>query len=210
MKKILLAICFLFSLNGINAQDMAALFTAMPDQYIPQLENAWRKDLVDLYNSGKEAKLKNTMEGFSTLKKLTPDYLSLQVTDNSAIEIKRLPLVNNTYILCVVNTAFGPVADSRVSFFTSEWKPLEAADLFTAVTPQWFIREDTDQKDEKFLFAAASLDVQLIEYTLSPDNFTLKATYTTPSYLSKEDREHVLPYLKETPRIYNWEKSHFE
>lgn len=58
MKKILLAICFLFSLNGINAQDMAALFTAMPDQYIPQLENAWRKDLVDLHNSGKKRNLK--------------------------------------------------------------------------------------------------------------------------------------------------------
>ena len=41
---------------------------AMPDQYIPQLEHAWRKDLVDLYTSGKESRLKNTMNGFSTSK----------------------------------------------------------------------------------------------------------------------------------------------
>ena len=34
-----------------KAQDMAAVFISMPDQYIPQLENAWRKDLVDLYKS---------------------------------------------------------------------------------------------------------------------------------------------------------------
>lgn len=210
MKKLLLAICLLLSLNGVNAQDMAALFTAMPDQYIPQLETAWRKDLIDLYNAGKEAKLKNTMEGFSTLKKLTADYLSIQITDNSTVEIKRLPLVNNTYIICVVNTVYGPVADSRVSFFTTEWKPLESADLFTAVTPQWFIREGVDQKDENFLFATAHLDIQLIKYTLSPDNLTLTATYTTPEYMSKEDREQVLPYLKESPRVYKWEKSHFE
>lgn len=210
MKKLLLAICLLLSLNGVNAQDMAALFTAMPDQYIPQLETAWRKDLIDLYNAGKEAKLKNTMEGFSTLKKLTADYLSIQITDNSTVEIKRLPLVNNTYIICVVNTVYGPAADSRVSFFTTEWKPLESADLFTAVTPQWFIREGVDQKDENFLFATAHLDIQLIKYTLSPDNLTLTATYTTPEYMSKEDREQVLPYLKESPRVYKWEKSHFE
>ena len=114
MKKILFACCFIFALTALRAQEMASLFTAMPDQYIPQLENAWRKDLVDLYNSGKEAKLKNTMEGYSTLKKLTTDYLLLQVTDNSTMEIKRLPLVNNTYIICVVNTVFGPAADRRL------------------------------------------------------------------------------------------------
>ena len=61
MKKILFACCFIFALTALRAQEMASLFTAMPDQYIPQLENAWRKDLVDLYNSGKEAKLKNTI-----------------------------------------------------------------------------------------------------------------------------------------------------
>ena len=68
----------------MKAQDMDAVFVAMPDQYVPQLENAWRKDLIDLYNSGKEAKLKNTMNGFSTLKKLTDDYLLLQVTERSS------------------------------------------------------------------------------------------------------------------------------
>ena len=36
---------------------MDAVFVAMPDQYVPQLENAWRKDLIDLYNfrKGSEA-----------------------------------------------------------------------------------------------------------------------------------------------------------
>lgn len=66
----------------------------MPDQYIPQLEHAWRKDLVDLYTSGKESRLKNTMNGFSTLQKLTNDYLLLQTTERSTVEMKLLPLVN--------------------------------------------------------------------------------------------------------------------
>lgn len=209
MKKILFACCFIFALTALRAQEMASLFTAMPDQYIPQLENAWRKDLVDLYNSGKEAKLKNTMEGYSTLKKLTTDYLLLQVTDNSTMEIKRLPLVNNTYIICVVNTVFGPAADSRVAFFTTDWKSLDATDLYTPATTDWFFRGDADRKSDEFLFAASWLDIQLIQYSLSEDNFTMKATFTTPQYLGKEEREKVAPFLKTEPRMYTWEKSHF-
>ena len=32
---------------GMKAQEMDAVFVAMTDQYVPQLENAWRKDLID-------------------------------------------------------------------------------------------------------------------------------------------------------------------
>ena len=86
MKRLFLSILLCVFVWGMKAQEMDAVFVAMPDQYVPQLENAWRKDLIDLYNSGKEAKLKNTMNGFSTLKKLTDDYLLLQVTERSTVE----------------------------------------------------------------------------------------------------------------------------
>ena len=95
MKRLFLSILLCVFVWGMKAQEMDAVFVAMPDQYVPQLENAWRKDLIDLYNSGKEAKLKNTMNGFSTLKKLTDDYLLLQVTERSTVEMKLLPLVND-------------------------------------------------------------------------------------------------------------------
>ena len=78
MKRLFLSILLCAFAWGMKAQEMDAVFVAMPDQYVPQLENAWRKDLIDLYKSGKEAKLKNTMNGFSTLKKLTDDYLLLE------------------------------------------------------------------------------------------------------------------------------------
>ena len=101
---------------GMKAQEMDAVFVVMPDQYVPQLENAWRKDLIDLYNSGKEAKLKNTMNGFSTLKKLTDDYLLLQVTERSTVEMKLLPLVNDTYVVCMITTVSVLFPTARSSF----------------------------------------------------------------------------------------------
>ena len=41
---------------------MAELFVKMPDEYTIGLEDAWRKDLVNLYRAGKEAKLQNMMQ----------------------------------------------------------------------------------------------------------------------------------------------------
>lgn len=210
MKRLFLSILLCVFVWGMKAQDMDAVFVAMPDQYVPQLENAWRKDLIDLFKTGKEARLKNTMNGFSTLKNLTSDYLLLQVTERSTVEMKLLPLVNNTNVICMVKTVNGPVADSQVEFFTTEWKPLAASDLFTPVSPDWFIKEDADKNSTAFLDATSRLDMDLIQYSLSPDSLTLTATYTTPLYLSQEDRKNVTPFIKESPKVYTWEKFHFK
>lgn len=192
-----------------GAQNVASFFVSMPDEYIPQLEEAWRKDLVDLFQSGKAAILDNTMGGKSTLKKMTDDYLLLQYTERSTLEIKLLPLINDTYLACVVTTIKAPVADSRVEFFTLEWKPLSIFDLFTPVRPEWFIKEDVDQNSERFLTAASCLDMHLIQYQLSVDSQTLIAVYTTPDYLSEQERKIVLPILKENPKIYQWKSGRF-
>ena len=210
MKRLFLSILLCVFVWGMKAQEMDAVFVAMPDQYVPQLENAWRKDLIDLYNSGKEAKLKNTMNGFSTLKKLTDDYLLLQVTDRSTVEMKLLPLVNNTYVLCMITTVYGPVPDSQVEFFTTDWKPLDAADLYTPVSAEWFIKDDADKSRIAFIEATTRLDMDLRKYSLSPDNQMLTEEYTTPQSLSEAERKRVEPFLKNEPKVYTWEKFHFK
>lgn len=210
MKRFILFLCICALASALRAQDMAAAFTAMPDQLVPQLENAWRKDLIDLFRAGKEARLKNRMNGTSVLQRLTDDYLSLQVTGSSTIEMKLLPLINNTFVICMVTTVEGPAPDSRVAFYTTQWEPLEATDLFTPVAADWFIREGADRSAPAFQDAVARLDMNLVKYSLDPDSQTLTATYTTPLYLSAEERDSVMPFLKTAPRQYTWEKFHFK
>lgn len=211
MKQVIIAlfICCM-ALSGLSAQDMPAVFTNMPDQYVPQLESEWRKDLIDLYKSEKEARLQNMMGGYSELNSLTDDYLSLRSTERTTIELKLLPLVNNTHIICMVTTVEGPVADSRVDFFTTEWEPLESTALFTPVDGEWFIREDVDKNNEDIHYAISHLDMDLIRYELHAEAPVLTATYTTPLYLNKLEREKVVPFLKEDPKVYTWEKIQFK
>jgi hypothetical protein len=199
----LLAVSCVCAFSLMKAQEMKTLFIQMPDAYLPQLETAWRKDLTDLYLAGKEARLQNTMNAYSKLLKLTEDYLLLQVTERSSVEIKRLPLVNNTYILCMVTTVEGPAPDSRVTFYTTEWQPLESSGLLAPVTAGWFIKENADRE------AIARLDIDLIRYRLSPDDQSLTATYTTPLYLHIQERREILPFLKDSSKVYVWNKSSF-
>lgn len=210
MKQLLLFILLSVFVFGVRAQDIDAIFAAMPDQYVPQLETAWRKDLIDLYKSGKEAKLKNMMNGFSTLKKLTDDYLMLEVSERSTVEMKLLPLVNNTNVICMITTVYGPVPDSQIEFFTTGWESLAAADLITPVSSDWFIKEGVDRNSVSFVEATTRLEMDLIKYSLSPDNQNLTAEYMTPQYLGKQDRKKVDNYLKNEPKVYIWEKSHFK
>lgn len=210
MKRYILSLVICLCVVGVKAQDMANLFTNMPDQLIPQLENAWRKDLIDLYNSDKEARLQNTMQGYSVLKSMTNDYLFLQLTERSTIQMKMLPLVNNTHIICLVNTVYGPVPDSNIQFYTTEWEPLDTSDLFTPATDGWYWADNIDKTNLDYQFATSRLDIELIKYELSPSDLTLKATYTTPLYLSNEEREKINPFLKSTPKVYTWERYQFK
>ncbi|MDR1403444.1 MAG: DUF3256 family protein [Tannerellaceae bacterium] len=203
---LILCVCAL----GTKAQDMKTVFIAMPDQYIPQLESAWRKDLVDLYESGKEARLKNTMNGYSQLMKLTANYLLLQTTERSVVEMKLFPLVNNTHIICMLTTISAPAPDSRVDFYTTEWKPLAVSDLISPVSADWFIKEDADKNSDAYKDAMAHLDMDLIKYRLNPDNQTLEAVYATPLYLGAKQRNDITPFLKDTPKVYTWEKFYFK
>ena len=210
MKRFGYILLFVCAITAVAAQDMATFFIDIPDQYLPQLEDAWRKDLVGLYQSGKPAVLENMMEGNSTLQKLTPDYLLLQITERSTMEIRLLPLINHTFIACVITTVFAPVADSRVAFYTLEWQPLPASEVFKQADTNSFIKEETDRQNEDYQQARSYLDMDLIHYHLNPDQLTLEAEYTTPQYLSLAERTKVQPFLKESPKVYYWRAGRFE
>lgn len=210
MKRVLIIVWLAFCVFQLKAQNMAEVFVSMPDEYVPQLEDAWRKDLVDLYNSGENAQLKNNMNGTSRLVKLTKDYLLLESTERTTLELKLLPLVNNTFVICKIITVKAPVADSRIAFFSPDWKPLNASDLLEPVTAGWFIREDADKTSIAFQESTSRLDMDLFEYKLSPDDYTLTQIYTTPQYTDKETQKKLRPFLKDSPKVYTWTKSYFK
>ncbi len=199
MKRFIILFSLIVTTVSAYAQEASDYFINIPDELVPPLENEWRKDLVDLYKTGKEARLRNVIGGESVLVSMNPTYLLVETTERSTLEMKLLPLVNNTYIICLIHTVKGPVADSRIAFYTTEWQPLTAEDLFTPVAIEWFFREHHDLRP----------DMELIHYTLDPERDILLAAYTTPLYLSAAEREKLNGLLKDQPKEYIWDKSRF-
>ena len=207
MRRLVFGFFFACILFAAGAQKIDGYFAQMPDHLISQLEEAWRKDLIDLYKSGKPAVLENTMSGKSTLLKMTDHYLLLQSTERSTVELKLLPLINNTSILCMVETVYAPVADSRVSFYTTEWQPLPADEIFTPVSKNWFRKEDADTTQFEVLLQS---EICLMKYHLSDQETTLTAEFTTPLNLDDESQQIVKPLLKDEPKTYQWKNGRFE
>lgn len=210
MKKLLITMFASVATLGSNAQDINTLFRQMPDQYIPQLENAWRKDITDLYNEGKDASLKNNMNGTSVLELMNEDYLRLKSTESTRIEMRRLPLINNTYVICMVTTYFGPVADSKVEFFSTDWKPLNTGDIINLAKREDFFKADNDTTSIAWQEVNSFADFDLIEYRLDENEPTLTAIYNTPEYLPKEMLDKINVFIKNKEKKYTWKNSRFE
>ena len=210
MNKIVFYLLLVLMTAPLRAQDIATAFMAMPDECIPQLEKGAKKQLVDFYLSDKTAQVPHKLGGNVILKKLTSNYLQLQMSDRSEKEYKLLPLVNKSNVICLVETVKGPVADSRISFYSTDWKSVDSADLFTPVQSSWFIREDADTTLFKYQESVSHLDLDLFKYELNPGDNTLKQIYTTPQYLDKETRDNLKPFLKEEPKVFQWNQSRYE
>ncbi|MDR2473172.1 MAG: DUF3256 family protein [Tannerella sp.] len=211
MKILIINLLLIFVYNFGQSQTIDKLFIAMPNEQIVLLEEAWRKDIIDLYRSGKPATLENRLRGKSTLLKLNDNYLLLQLTERSTLEMRLLPLINNTFIICVITTVSAPVADSNVKFYTTEWKEVKKDDLMKPVDVKRFLKDkNISTAAPEYVTLVAALDMHLLKYSLNEDNNNITAEYMTLQYLDNETKRTILPLLKTEPTVLVWKSGHYE
>ena len=193
MKKTLFVIGMLLCGLSLYAQDMKTLFIAMPDSVAPLLTKVNREDCVDFLASNMKAEVKNRFGKVSELKRLTADYLFLQTTGSSSMEMKLLPLNDSVKVICVVNTVCGPACDSEVRFYNTDWQQLVKEDFIQLPSVGAF-----------YLPVDTLADMDLVKATLSEDKPIISFTYTTPDYLAKTEREKLVVYIRKEPVVYEW------
>ncbi len=106
------------------AQPVAHYFTQMPAELIPGITIDTRKDLIDFCKNGKLSVMPAAFGGKVQLLTLEEDYLFLQTSENSDLQIKLIRLSDSLRVLAVVRTVAGPLKDSRTKFYNTSWKPL--------------------------------------------------------------------------------------
>lgn len=209
MKKTLFIIAMLMCVISLHAQDMKTLFIAMPDSVTPLLTKVNREDFVDFLASNMKAEVKNRFGKPSELKKLTDDYLLLQSTERSTMEMKLLPLNDSVKIICVINTVCASACDSKIRFYNTQWQELAQSDFIQLPTVDAFYLPVDSLTDEAFPAMREKADMELVKSTLSEEKPVITFTYTTPDYLAKAEREKLAAYLKKEPIIYEWKEGRF-
>lgn len=209
MKKSILWMLLSCLACSMAAQDMKSVFISMPDSITPFLTKVNKEDCVDFLDSNMKAEVSTRLGGTAEMKVLTDDYVWMQTTPISSLEMKLFPVNDSVKVVCMVKTVCASACDSHIRFYTSDWsKQFRTEDFLQAPTGESFFLPNDSLTDEA-LVVRKKADMHLLKASLSKDDASLTFIYTTPEYLNKEDREKLLSHLRQDPIILKWENGKF-
>ena len=209
MKGRLLLIAVLFCAMPLFAQNMKSVFIAMPDSITPLLSQVNKEDCVDFLDSNMKAEVTNRFGGKTEMKVLTDDYVLMQTTPGSTLEMKLFPVNDSTKVVCMVKTVCASVCDSEIRFYASDWsKELSKDDFLQRPDVEAFYLPQ-DSITEEYTLTRKKADMDLMKASLSKDDASLTFIYTTPEYMNKEDKEKLLPSLRKEPIVLQWQDGKF-
>ncbi len=210
MKKLIIGMYLTFmgvaSMFGQTAKDC---FKSMPDSLMPLLTEVNRADFIDFLESGMRAEVTNRFNRKSEMTRLTSDYIRIQMTERSSWQMKVLPLNDSVQVICTVTTVQGPVADSDIQFYDTDWKALSNNKFLQQPCMRDFINAPDSLQDNRICPALAQIDMSLTSAELSDANDTLTLTFTTPHYLNTETADMLKPYIRPI-RKYVWRNGHYQ
>lgn len=199
MKKFFVIFLMVAMVSGmkINAQNVSSVFIEMPDTLMLLLTQNDRRDCIDFMEAGMRAVVTNRLGGKSELKKLTDDFLSVNMSKSSVMQIKLLPYADRDTVICVVNTVCAEACNSVISFYNKNWEKMDEIILFEKPKiSDFFIPADTVQR------YADMADIYLVRLDLQSESDSLRAEYTMPGYMTKDDSLKIAPMLQ--PLWYKW------
>lgn len=151
MKRVTISLFLLCALCGTShAQSLKDIFFKMPQAVCPALSEYNRLELIDNQKNNKPMQTRNLFKTFSKMDTLTDDYARLIVSSNSEKVFKLLNRKGDTPVVMIISTVYADsIPDSSISFYTTEWKPLDATRFVNAPTSEDFrsisIHPDTNE-----------------------------------------------------------------
>lgn len=148
-KNIFIFAIAVFLMSPLSAQTAKQLFRAMPDSILPLLTANNRADCTDFMDSKMKAEVVNAFKEKSQMTEMTNDYIALRLSEASTWQMKLLPTNDSTKIICVINTVEGPVADSRIAFYDTNWAPYKTENYIKLPTTDDFFKapQTNDEND---------------------------------------------------------------
>lgn len=188
------------SLDTISAR---RAFLEMPSGVLDLLSKDTRSDMLIYYDNDSIYKAKNNLDGVSFLETVTPDFISIRLTDASRMQLKVLKLKNGSEIVMNIYTTGteGDSGDSDVTFYDSRLKPLDKEKLLPSPRLSDFF--DTKGYKTKMKEIEEILPFFTVAYEAGPQDSSLKANLTYGDRLTVEDTK-ILELLLKPEITYQW------
>lgn len=185
-------------------QKIDEVFKTMPDEFLPAFTEADKTMLLV------DSNLSVIPYALGEIEKLaySETFLSIKTSEVGTMQIKLLPLVNNTQIVAMIKTVCSKVCDSNIRFFSKEWEEIDKSSILPQITALTFF--DSSKADTpEFKWALSHIDMFPIRYQFKNGSNNLAVTFDFKNYLSKQDVQKVSPFLHNETVDLMWNKSTF-
>lgn len=187
---------------GARAQLTASkAFATAPQTVFPLLDASTRLDIIDYYNSNLATPSANKLQGRSRITAMNDKALTVEMSPASTTEIFILPSAASDSLIAVITTLATPTPDSHISFYSRDWKPLDAAKYFNKpVLADWLTADGKKNRNQ----VETMVPFLLIGYDWDPAANTLTLTNNTSKFLSADIYQTVAAYM--LPSLtYRWD-----
>lgn len=195
---LLLALLPLFC-QGKESRDTISArraFVELPVIQLELLSPDSRLDMLDYFDNDSIYKANNNLHGTSYLTAVTPDYLNVQITPVSDIQVKVLTLGNGSQIVMTIYSTGlpGRDRDSEVAFYDTAMNQLPADKYFK--TPALADFFDTKGYKTQMKEIEGMLPFYNVSLQAYPDSDDLTARLSYQDILTVEDAAIVQLLLK--------------
>ena len=194
--------CIAFVSYGQKIDDV---FKSMPNEFLPAFDEANKTMLLV------DTSLSVIPYPLGEIEKLeySDTFLSVRTSEVGTLQIKILPLVNNTQIIALIKTVCAKkMCDSNIRFFSDKWEEIDKSSILHPIPPLTFF-DETKLNDPEFKWAISHIDIYPLNYQFMKGSDDLRVKFDIEEYLSPKDFQKVEPYIKSETLDLVWNKSMF-
>lgn len=187
----------------------AQVFVRLPSDLLELIHPSTRQDMADYYMMADSVwEAPNKLGGVSKILEMKEDYLKVQVTDVSTLEICMLHTKKND-LAAVAYTIDGGAADSELYLFSfDDMQPLSTKKYFEAPELKDFFdlpKGSITKMDE----IEQMVGFTTMEYRFDKDNHLLRAYLTIDKHINQDDYNIIKLFIRDEV-VYEWNGKKFK
>ncbi len=128
MRKLFLLLTMAIGASSVNAQErMDSLLRSMPKTIAPYLSDAQRDELSKFTSRGDTIKVKNSLNGFTSIDSISNDFAQISLNEETDLQIRLLnEAQSGNKVVCIIKSVKKPVKESNILFYDTNWQVLES------------------------------------------------------------------------------------